>query len=339
MVALKPSEITSFLKSPGSGYGAVLIFGPDTGLVNERTRTLAKSLADQEDPPGEIISLDETDLAANPDRLAVELKTLPMFGGKKVVRLKAGPRLNPKMIEALLSEGPLEGRLIIEAGDLKKGGKLRLIFEKAKSAAAIPCYADDQRNIQQLIKQELSDAGLQIDSETSRHLANLLGADRGLTRSELQKLILYAEGQSSISIDDIDAVVGDASELALDNICYAVMNADLGTALTHLERALAAGHSGQAITSALNRHIMRVFHARADIDSGNTIDGAMRKLRPPVFYKRQNDFGTHCRRWQTATLTKALSLVQETLKRCRTTPDLERAFTERLLMTVSRMAH
>lgn len=337
MTALKPSDITSFLKSPPKTIDAVLIYGPDAGLVSERSLQLAKKFASLEDPAGEILILDDADLAANPDRLAVELQMISMFGGRNVIRLKAGSRTNPKQIEELISDGPLQSRLIIEAGDLKKNAKLRTIFEKSNAIYAIPCYADDNRALADLIREEMSNAGRTIDKDTANYLQSLLGADRTLSRNELQKLILYTEGQSSITTADIDAIIGDSAALALDTICYAVTGGKTKDALHHFDRATAAGHAPQSIAMAVNRHIMSMFHVRAGMESGETLDGAMRKLRPPIFYKRQSEFQSHCRRWTANLLIRALSQTKETLVRCRTTPDLERTYSERLILTLSKM--
>lgn len=339
MTALKPAEINAFLKKPPATLEAVLIYGPDAGLVSERAKSLSGALAKLEDPEGEILALDDADLTADPDRLAVELQMMPMFGGRKVIRLRAGARLNPKTLEDLLSDGPLESRLVVEAGDLKKGAKLRTLFEKSKSAYAIPCYADDARSLGDLIRTTFDETGQRIDRDAVAHLQSLLGADRNMTRSELQKLALYTEGKATVTIEDIDAIIGDSATLALDTICYAVTGANNREAMKQFDRAVAAGHAPQAITAALSRHIMSLFHVRAAMDSGDAMDNAMRKLRPPIFYKRQTEFQSQCRRWTSDGLTKALSLVQETLVRCRTSPDLERAYTERLLMSVSRLGH
>ena len=50
-------------------------------------------------------------------------------------------------IEAVLGARLQDCRIVIEAGDLKRGAALRTICERAKTAVAIPCYADADRDI------------------------------------------------------------------------------------------------------------------------------------------------------------------------------------------------
>ena len=90
MVAVKAHQAQAFLSSPDPKIRAVLFFGSDAGLVSERAQALARAAAARFDPPGELLRLDESDLDADADRLAVELGTVPMFGGPKIVRTSAG---------------------------------------------------------------------------------------------------------------------------------------------------------------------------------------------------------------------------------------------------------
>ena len=72
----RPIRHRHFSHRPDPRYSAVLFYGPDAGLVLERAQALAKACAERERPPGEILRLDDTDLDGDPDRLAVELRTV-----------------------------------------------------------------------------------------------------------------------------------------------------------------------------------------------------------------------------------------------------------------------
>ena len=90
MVAIKTHQASAFLNALDRVPQAVLFYGSDVGLVSERAAQLAKALAGRDDPPGEILRLDDSSLEDDPDRIFVELQTAPMFGGRKVVRAAAG---------------------------------------------------------------------------------------------------------------------------------------------------------------------------------------------------------------------------------------------------------
>jgi len=186
-----------------------------------------------------------------------------------------------------------------------------------------------------MVDAELSEAGLRIDSETKTYLMGRLGADQALSRSEVVKLALYARGGDSISHEDVEAIVGDASEIALENFVYATSGGDSRQALRELRRLAAAGTGHASALLALARHFKQLHRAAATQASGGSLEGAVKSMRPRPHFKREPIFLAHCRRWGAGRLADTLPLIQETIRRSRRSPDLENAFAERLLMTLT----
>ncbi|HUW73984.1 MAG TPA: DNA polymerase III subunit delta [Methyloceanibacter sp.] len=333
MVAYKASGVARFLKSPDPQCRAVLVYGPDAGLVSERAASLAKTFARRQCADAEIIRLDDRDFADEPGRLDIELRTRPMFASAKVVRVNAGSRLDVPSLKALLAE-PSDNALIVEAGNLRPDSGLRKLFEKLPGGAALPCYADE-RDLAGVIDAELADAGLRIDRETKAYLMSRLGADQAMSRTEVVKLALYARGGDSVTHDDIAAVVGDAAEIALENFVYAASAGEPREALRELQRLCAAGTDRAVALNALARHFTQLHRAAATQAEGGNLDDAVKGLRPQPHFKREPMFVAHCRRWGAHRLAQALPLIQETIRRTRRAPDLQGPFAERLLLTLS----
>src|SRR5262249_20180194 len=134
MVAVKAADVDAFVARPDSARRVVLVFGPDAGLVGERARALlAASVDDMNDP---FALLEGEALAAEPSRLTEEALTMPLFGGRRAVWVKAGSRNIAPAVEALLGD-PLFAasptcRVIIEAGDLRRNAPLRVVCERGK---------------------------------------------------------------------------------------------------------------------------------------------------------------------------------------------------------------
>jgi DNA polymerase-3 subunit delta len=333
MAAYKSSAVASFLRSPDPSCRAVLLYGPDAGLVAERASALAATFAKRASGSAEMVRLDDRDLAEDPARLEVELRTRPMFATCQVVRVTAGARLDVPSLKALLAS-PFDSALIVEAGNLRPDSALRKAFESNKSAAALPCYSDE-RNLASLIDTELAEADLRIDGETRRHLMARLGADQALSRSEVAKLALYAKGEGSVTHDDIDAIVGDAAETALETFVYAASGGDPAEALRELKRLAASGTESQAALIALARHFTRLHKVAAAQTEGGSAEEAVKSLRPRPHFKREPEFLAHCRRLGSARLSHFLPLIQETIRHSRRSPQLEGAFTERLLLALT----
>jgi DNA polymerase-3 subunit delta len=331
MVAYKSSAVASFLNAPKPECRAVLVYGPDAGLVAERVNALAQIFARRAKGETEIVWLGERDLTDDPARLEVEVDTKPMFASQSIVRLTVWPKFDPSRLKALLAT-EFANPLIVEAGNLRPDSALRKLFEAHKTAAALPCYADE-RSLASLIDAELAEAGLSIDRQARDYLMTRLGADQALSRSEVVKLTLYAQGEGRVSQDDVEAIVGDAAETALENFVYATSGGDPRAALSELQRLAASGTDKQAALLALGRHFTQLHRVAAA--SGTSIDQSLKSLRPRPHFKREDAFIAHCKRWGTTRLAHALPLIQEAIKRSRLSPDLEGAFAERLVLTLT----
>jgi DNA polymerase-3 subunit delta len=331
MVAYKSSAVASFLKAPKPECRAVLVYGPDAGLVAERVNALAQIFARRAKGETEIVWLGERDLTDDPARLEVEVDTKPMFASQSIVRLTVWPKFDPSRLKALLAT-EFANPLIVEAGNLRPDSALRKLFEAHKTSAALPCYADE-RSLASLIDAELAEAGLSIDRQARDYLMTRLGADQALSRSEVVKLTLYAQGEGRVSQDDVEAIVGDAAETALENFVYATSGGDPRAALSELQRMAASGTDKQAALLALGRHFTQLHRVAAA--SGTSIDQSLKSLRPRPHFKREDAFIAHCKRWGTTRLAHALPLIQEAIKRSRLSPDLEGAFAERLVLTLT----
>lgn len=168
MVAYKAAAVPRFLSAPDPACRAVLVYGPDAGLVSERATALTRVFAERLGEGSEVVRLDDRDFADDAGRLEVELRTQSMFASGKVVRARAGARLDAATLKAVLAE-PSDNPLIVEAGNLRPDSALRKLFEKAPHAAALPCYADE-RTLAGLIEDELARCDLSIDRDTKAYL-------------------------------------------------------------------------------------------------------------------------------------------------------------------------
>jgi DNA polymerase-3 subunit delta len=338
MVSVKTQNVSGFLASADKTSGPVLLYGPDAGLVSERAVRLAQRFAQSENPPGEIVRVDDSDLEQNPDHLSIELLTMPMFGGRKIVRAIAGRRINAAMLKSLVDGPPLAGSLIVEAGDLKPVDAMRALFDKSTTGVAIPCYADEARDLSGMIAEVLEAAKLTITPEALQQLVARLGADRALSRSEVDKLALYAGQKGTIDIDDVEAVVGDAAELAMDRVVNAAALGQAARALVECDRAFAAGENPQSLIAATQRHLIRLHRTRAALDAGRSLDEIIRNMRPPLHFKQRQAFEAQCRQWSASRLTDALARVAAAAKSARLNASLEAVLAEQLLLDVSALA-
>ena len=335
MTALKSAEIESFVKRPDPAKPVILVFGPDSGLVGERVRALINSAVDDSEDPFQLVRIDGDDLSANPFRLVEEANTIPLFGGRRAVWVKTSSRSNiQSALESLLGAAPPECRVVIEAGDLRKTAPLRSMCEKARNAVALPCYADSERDLTRLIDNEMRDAGLTISAEARAALVPFLGGDRLASRNEIQKLALYALGKGEVSVEDVSAVVADASALALDSAIDAAFAGKLNDVETHFQKAVIAGTSPGTILSAALRQTMQLHRAKIAMDDGGSMDSILYSMRPPPHFSRKTLVENALRSWSQERLLSLMGQLANAVLDSRKQAGLAETLAHRALMSI-----
>ncbi len=270
MVAIKNHEAERFLQRDVGSYSTFLLHGTDVGLVSERARRIVKGLVDDPNDPFQLVRLTGEDLSGDAARLADEARTVPLFGGRRAVLLDAtAAKKVEAAVDLLLTFGDA-CPVVITAGNLKKDAGLRKAIERSRTAAAVECYPDGEKELAALVDAEAAAAGLAIDADARHLLVSLLGSDRLASRSEIAKLLLYAHGAASITAEHVVEAVADASVQAVDDALDAAFCGDmpgLDAAMNKLH--LGSVEAGLMLGAAL-RHAAALHRAKLTGPGGDS---------------------------------------------------------------------
>lgn len=337
MVALKGRAVDQFLQRPDRQAACILVYGPDTGLVSERGRMLADALRDSDDDLT-LVTLEADMLAADPARLADEAHAIGLFGGRRVVRVRAGTSDVSRALKPILATPPADCAIIVEAGDLRPSSPLRKLFETDSTALAIACYADAERDLARLVDDMVREAGLSVTPPARALLLQNLGGDRLASRMEIEKLCLYAAGAGQIDVEHIDAILGDVSSLRLDDIVDAAAEGLGERLVSNLARMLAAGGDAGVVAAAAYRHFDLLLKLRLADEAGRSLDQAIGTLRPPLHFRRRDAVKRQAQRWSLAALRNGVDRLYACILAARRNPALAPEITERALLDLARRA-
>ena len=310
-----------FAKAPPENICAVLLYGPDAGLVRERAKNLVSAVIDDPSDPFRLTDLTVSAIRDDRSILADEVAALSLTGGRRVVRVKDASDVIAEILSDLLDTANSDRALVIvDAGDLGPRSKLRKLFEAADNSAAIACYSDDGRTVEAVIRETLTAKKLTITADALQYLCDNLGGDRLVSRSELEKLVLYmGEGGGEVTLSEAVACIGDSANMTLDDLAFASASGDLDRLTRLIDRVHQEGTAPIAILRVLARHFQRLHLASALITGGKSPEQAMKSLRPPVFFKQSNAFRSQCTRWPSALLESTLESIGQAEAACKTT--------------------
>jgi DNA polymerase-3 subunit delta len=201
-------------------------------------------------------------------------RTLPMMGERRViVVLRSEKLLKPKrrgkdaadddddddspiagsadVLDAYVKRPEPSTTLVFVASDVDRSRKLYKSLQK--TGTIVECWGlrgskdakVDLRQVarvaEQLVRQAVAEAGLQIDPAAARLVAERAGADIGTLRGDVERLLLYAADKTIIDLKDVHEVV--SAETAQDDwaVTNAIQRGDRAEALRQLALALDAG--------------------------------------------------------------------------------------------------
>ena len=335
---LDKAKLDRVLKSPDS-IGALLFYGPDEGLAHEYAGLAQKAVLGAGDDPFRLAELTPDDLKGDGARLADELNAISMLGGRRVVRIAQAGNMIAEQIETAIA-GQVAGSalLIVEAGDIGSKAELVKVFESAAGAGVFACYRDNEAQLGPLIAAHLKAGGYSIARDALGYLAERLGGDRGVTRSELDKLMLYlGEPKREVTLNDAMTCIGDRAAFALDDLIGAAVDGDTADLDRQYTRSLAEVEAIQVLRSAA-RHFQRLHQVVARMAAGDPFEAAASALRPPLFWTQRERMQRQARQWSPARIGRALERLIEAESQAMRAYAIKDEIAQRALMDIATLA-
>jgi len=306
---LTARDSDAFLKAPDKQAAAVLLYGPDSGLVRERSRAIATQIIGKDADPLCRMDLTNDQIKSDPAILRDELSALSLMGGRRVITIRdASDKIAP-IIESAFEGLHTTTYLIVEAEELSPAAGLRQLFEKEPRFAALPCYRDEGRNLEEVIRTGFTAHGLRAHNDAVHYLSQHMGNDRGVTHSEIDKIALYMGTEKEVTLELAVQLTGHNASQSMEDLCHAVASGNSKDAHAYLTQLLHEGVQPVTIIRSLLKHFQRLEVAKAHITAGASLDQTVAGLRPPVFFKYVPVVKRELSSLQARTLSQILNLL------------------------------
>lgn len=306
---ISPKDIDKFILNVPKSIKAILLYGPDNGLVRIRgdllgkTRSIAKKF-----------NYDQ--IKNNPIVLLDTLSSIDLFGEdsskEKMVSIECNGTNFAESCSNMLKTKIYQGLLVFYAGDLGPDSALRKFFESNNNVAAVACYKDDAVSITKLIQQIFRNKQINIEHSAVQLLVNSITiGDRMLVINEIEKICLFLGDKKKVVEDDLQGYLDSQGEVTLDKLCYKMSLKETKEIEHLLIKLQNAGHNLVSIIRIITRHFYRLYQVKHLIKTGKTEQQAMASLFPPVFFKQVSDFSRSLNLWNDKQLLARLNSLTE----------------------------
>jgi DNA polymerase-3 subunit delta len=294
---IPPADIESFINNRLNSYVAILIYGPDSGLVKERSKLIASKIIGSSASSFDSSSYSFDKIKDDISPVAGALFSRSLTRKKQLVKITDMGASLPKSLNQLIESYQGGNILLIEAGDLAPASSLRKFFDADKRAASIACYHDEKFTVKKIILGKLKYHNINIDPQALQVMENALAGDRMLILSAIDKLITYMGDEKQVNLNDVLAVIDDENTSSIDQLCNAIGDRDVKNISPLILSLTTSGTNMIGILRIVSRYFSRLYQVKLNISSGETIQKAMSELAPPVFFKQVDSFKKHVTSW------------------------------------------
>tara|TARA_B100000427_G_scaffold136336_1_gene113372 strand:+ start:273 stop:1292 length:1020 start_codon:yes stop_codon:yes gene_type:complete len=301
-------------------YNLVLLYGENEGLKKDIKENIKKIL-NKDDNTLETLSFYENNINENEENFFNTLLSGSLFSNKKIVIINnATDKIVDKL--ELIFEKKLENTYIIIFADvLEKKSKLRNLFEKNKDALCIPCYLDNERDLESIALNELKKNNIILSREIINLLIEKSNYDRGNLKNEIEKIILFSTNKKKINIEEIYELINFSGEYKSDvfvNECLC------GNTLQYKKilNELYTNTINQIfLLRILSNKIHRLLKMKEVEKKYSTIDNLLNESKPPIFWKEKPLVKKQMSIWNLKDLNKIITEINETELLCKKHPN------------------
>ncbi|SLN18250.1 DNA polymerase III subunit delta [Roseivivax jejudonensis] len=309
---LSARDAPAYFKRPDPDATGILIYGEDAMRVALRRQEVIAALIG---PEGEtemrLTRLPGGDLRKDRAALLDAIKAQGFFPGPRVAFVEDATDAVFPAIEAALAEWrPGDAQIVVTAGALKGGSKLRKAFEGHRGAYAVGIYNDPPGRAE--IEDTLTRAGLvSIDRAASDALFALARElDPGDFRQTVEKVALYKyDDPTPLEAAEVALLAPATTDAEVDDALNAAADGEADQLGPIVRRLEGQGVQPVQVTIFALRHF-RALHAAA-ADPGGPGQGIGR-LRPPVFGPRRDRMLRQAQGWGMHRLEQAVRILTET---------------------------
>jgi DNA polymerase-3 subunit delta len=306
---LQAYKIDGFINSEITGFDGVLLYGPDEGLAAERKNNIVKKILGEGFDPFLFSDFNAGDLKKDEQKLVNEINAISLIPGRRLIVLSGAGNTQTKIISSALENKKSDSFLVVLANDLAPSGSLRKFFETEKNVASMPCYADSKEQVVGILRAEFKD--YEVNFETLDYIASNISGNRNLIRSEIQKIKVFYGDKREIQQSDIVNLISSNNNSDFQDFANNVMDKNADRAIKILEELLSQNFPAMTLTRVLINYLERISETQSNMQNGENFDGAIRKLRPPVFFTQKDILRRHVNLWKPATINMLLEKVFE----------------------------
>ena len=294
----------------------ILLYGENLGLKKDINKFIINEIK-QKDNNIEIINLFENEIIDDKEENFINLiYSGSLFSQKKIIIINETTDKIIKKISDIYEKYPKDTLLIFLSGILEKKSKLRDFFEKNKKTICIPCYLDNEKDLEIIALLELKKNNIILSREAINLLIEKSNLDRNNLKNEIEKIKSYSINKKNIELDEIKLLINFSGEYKSDIL----VNECLSGNVTQYKKILSELYINTVnqilVLRILSSKVHRLLNIKAQKNHSNTLDTLINNSRPLIFWKERPLVKKQLSIWNFKDLKKIIADINDTEFMC-----------------------
>ena len=326
-------KISSLLK-----YNLFLIYGENFGLKKDIKELIKKTLKEKKNNI-EILSLYEDEILHNEENFHNLVYSGSLFSEKKIIAINEATDKITEKISNIYDKYPENIFLLIFSEILEKKSKLRNFFETNKKTICIPCYLDNEKDLDIIAQSQFKKNNISVSREAINLLIEKSNSDRNNLRNEIEKIISYSLNKKKIEIDEIKSLTNFSGNYKSDSLVNECLCGNILQYKKIISELYINTVNQILVLRILSTKIQRLLKIKEQVNKSNNLDYLINACKPPIFWKEKVFVKKQLSLWSLNDLKKIISEINNTELLCKKNPQVSKFIFFNFFSTICKKAN
>jgi len=300
-------------------YNLFLLYGENEGLKKEIKFLIAKNKQD-----AELLSFYENNIISDKEKFYNTIYSASLFTKEKIIIINGASDKIFNEIEEISEKFPEGVCMIIISNILDKKSKLRNFFEKEKQTLCVPCYLDNNRDLEIIARNELRKNNISLSQESVNLLIEKSNSDRNNLKNEIDKIKAFSMNNKNLEIDNIKSLINFSGEYKSDSFVNECLSGNVLEYKKILSELYENTLNQTFFFRIMSNKINRLLNIKKTEKKYNDLDGLLNALKPPIFWKEKPIVKKQLNIWKTSDLKNIISEINKAELLCKKNPQVSK---------------
>ena len=247
-----------------------------------------------------------------------------MFANKKIITINNGTDKIIKLIEDINNKHPENTFIIIFSDILEKKSKLRNFFEKNSKTICVPCYLDNDRDLEIITTKELKKDNIFLSRESINLLIEKSNYDRDHLKNEIEKIKSYAIDKKKIEIDEIKSIINFTGEYKSESLINECLSGNIAQYKKIFSEIYTNTINYTYLLRTLSNKIQRLLNMKINQNNFDNIESLINSSKPPIFWKEKPAIKKQLNIWKLNDLKFIINEINKIELQCKKNPQISK---------------